>query len=139
MASRCLYLQRRRSQTAGKTAQSQKGSSDGSDFGATIRPPLILPPAALLKGLAKWEDDKLVFTDPNGTKPYSSKDIVEVLNKPLPENFYGDGKSPYHQRDALIAWTKDSDYIKNHTTSDKAYHFGRLLKRIEPMQPDEKL
>lgn len=92
-----------------------------------------------LKGLAKWEGDKLVFTDPNGTKPYSSKDIVEVLNKPLPENFYGDGKSPYHQRDALIEWTKDSDYIKNHTTSDKAYHFGRLLKRIEPMKSDEKL
>ena len=92
-----------------------------------------------LKGLAKWEGDKLVFTDPNGTKPYSSKDIVDVLNKPLPENFYGDGKSPYHQRDALIEWTKDSDYIKNHTTSDKAYHFGRLLKRIEPMKSDEKL
>ena len=92
-----------------------------------------------LKGLAKWEGDKLVFTDPNGTKPYSSRDIVEVINKPLPENFYGDGKSPYHQRDALVEWTKDSDYIKNHTTSDKAYHFGRLLKRIEPMKSDEKL
>lgn len=92
-----------------------------------------------MKGLAKWEGDKLVFTDPNGTKPYSSKEIVDVINKPLPENFYGDGKSPYHQRDALVEWTKDSDYIKNHTTSDKAYHFGRLLKRIEPMKADEKL
>lgn len=92
-----------------------------------------------MKGLARWEGDKLVFTDPNGTKPYSSKDIVDVINKPLPENFYGDGRSPYHQRDALIEWTRDSDYIKNHTASDKAYHFGRLLKRIEPMKSDEKL
>ena len=92
-----------------------------------------------MKGFAEWRGDKLVFTDPNGTKPYSSKEIVDVINKPLPENFYGDGKSPYHQRDALVEWTKDSDYIKNHTTSDKAYHFGRLLKRIEPMKADEKL
>jgi len=87
-----------------------------------------------MKGLAKWDGDRLVFTDPNGTRPYSPTEIVEVLNKPLPENFYGDGKSPYHQRDALAEWSQNSDYIKNHQTSDKAYHFGRLLKRITPME-----
>ena len=89
-----------------------------------------------MKGLAKWDGDKLVFTDPNGTKPYSATEIVDVLNKPLPDNFYGDGKSPYHQRDALAEWSENSNYIKHHTTSDKAYHFGRLLKRILPMESD---
>lgn len=46
---------------------------------------------------------------------------------------------PNHQRNALIEWTKNSNYIKNHTTSDKAYHFGRLLNRIEPMESSEKI
>ena len=89
-----------------------------------------------MKGFAKWNGDKLLFADPNGTKPYSETEIVEVLKNPLPDNFYADGKSPYHQRDALIEWTNNSNYIKHHTTSDKAYHFGRLLKRIKPMNSD---
>ena len=89
-----------------------------------------------LQGFAEWDGDTLVFTDPNGTKPYSASEIGSVLKKPLP-NLYGDGQSPYHQRDALIEWTKNSDYIKNHTATDKAYHFGRLLKRIEPMDSSE--
>ena len=46
---------------------------------------------------------------------------------------------PNHQRNALIEWTKNSNYIKNHTISDKAYHFGRLLKRIEPMESSEEI
>ena len=90
-----------------------------------------------LQGLAEWNGDTLVFTDPNGTKPYSAAGIGAILKKPLPHNLYGEGTSPYHQRDALIEWTKNSDYIKNHTATDKAYHFGRLLKRIEPMESNE--
>ena len=46
---------------------------------------------------------------------------------------------PNYQRNALIEWTKNSNYIKNHTISDKAYHFGRLLKRIEPMESSEEI
>jgi len=89
-----------------------------------------------MQGFADWDGDRLVFTDPNGTKPYSAADIVAILNKPLPANFYGDGKSPYHQRDVAAEWSKDSSWIKNHTASDKAYHFGRLLNRIEPLESE---
>ncbi len=89
-----------------------------------------------MKGLAKWDGDRLVFTDPNGTRPYSPTEIVEVLNKPLPENFYGDGKSPYHQRDAAVEWANNSSWIKSHPTSDKAYHLGRLVKRITPLDSE---
>lgn len=46
---------------------------------------------------------------------------------------------PNHQHNALVEWTKNSNYIKNHTTSDKAYHFGRLLNRIEPMESSKEI
>ena len=86
-----------------------------------------------LQGLAQWQGDKLIFTDPNGTKPYSASEIVEILNKPLPENVYGNNKSPYHQREAAREWANNSDWIKTHQSSDKAYHLGRLINRIIPL------
>ncbi len=92
-----------------------------------------------LQGLAQWQGDKLVFTDPNGTKPYSDTAIVDVLKNKITANIYGAGVDPNHQRNALIEWTKNSNYIKNHTTTDKAYHFGRLLNRIEPMNSSEEI
>ncbi|MBE6414349.1 MAG: hypothetical protein E7035_07350 [Verrucomicrobiaceae bacterium] len=92
-----------------------------------------------LQGLAQWQGDKLVFTDPNGTKPYSDTAIVNVLKNKITANIYGAGVDPNHQRNALIEWTKNSNYIKNHTTTDKAYHFGRLLNRIEPMESSEEI
>ena len=92
-----------------------------------------------LQGLAEWQGNKLVFTDPNGTKPYSDTAIVDILKNKITANIYGAGVDPNHQRNALIEWTKNSNYIKNHTTTDKAYHFGRLLNRIEPMESSEKI
>ena len=92
-----------------------------------------------LQGLAEWKGDTLIFTDPNGTKPYSDTAIVDVLKNKITANIYGSGIDPNHQRNALIEWTKNSNYIKNHTTSDKAYHFGRLLNRIEPMESSEEI
>ena len=92
-----------------------------------------------LQGLAQWKGDTLIFTDPNGTKPYSDTAIVNVLENKITANIYGAGVDPNHQRNALIEWTKNSNYIKNHTTSDKAYHFGRLLNRIEPMESSKEI
>lgn len=92
-----------------------------------------------LQGVAKWDGNKLVFTDPNGTKPYSDTEIVDVLKNKITAKIYGSSIDPNHQRNALIEWTKNSNYIKNHTTTDKAYHFGRLLNRIEPMQSSEEI
>ena len=86
-----------------------------------------------LQGLAEWQGNKLVFTDPNGTKPYSDTEIVNVLNQPLPKNIYGENISPYHQRAAAIEWANNSDWIKTHQSSDKAYHLGRLINRIIPL------
>ncbi len=86
-----------------------------------------------LQGLAEWNGDTLVFTDPNGTKPYSAAEIVEVLKKPLPDGLYGKDTSSYHQRDAAIEWANNSDWIKEHPASDQAYHLGRLVNRIIPL------
>ena len=86
-----------------------------------------------LQGLAEWNGDTLVFTDPNGTKPYSAAGIVEVLKKPLPDGLYGKDTSSYHQRDAAIEWANNSDWIKEHPASDQAYHLGRLVNRIIPL------
>ena len=33
--------------------------------------------AGNMKGLAKWEGERLVFTDPNGTRPYKPEDLAD--------------------------------------------------------------
>jgi hypothetical protein len=40
-----------------------------------------------LKGLAEWKSDVLVFTDPNGTRPYAAAQLAKVVTAELPEGF----------------------------------------------------
>ena len=104
-----------------------------------VTPELKAKISEQLQGLAQWKGDTLIFTDPNGTKPYSDTAIVDVLENKITANIYGAGVDPNPQHNALVEWTKNSNYIKNHTTSDKAYHFGRLLNRIEPMESSKEI
>ena len=40
-----------------------------------------------LKGLAEWQDDLLVFTDPNGTRPYTAEKLAQIVTAELPAGF----------------------------------------------------
>lgn len=55
-----------------------------------------------LKGIARWEGDTLVHTDPNGTRPATAKDLADTWKQGLPEGF-----KP-RQKDAFLEWVRDS-------------------------------
>lgn len=43
--------------------------------------------AEKMKGLVEFKDDVMVFTDPNGTRPYPAARLAEVVTAPLPAGF----------------------------------------------------
>jgi hypothetical protein len=49
--------------------------------------------------LAQWDGDKLIFTDPDGSKPYTAKALADLWAKPAPPEF-----DILTQRDALATW-----------------------------------
>jgi hypothetical protein len=40
-----------------------------------------------LKGLVEYRDDMIVFTDPNGTRPYAAEQLAKIVTAPLPDGF----------------------------------------------------
>lgn len=82
-----------------------------------------------LQGLAEWQGDKLVMTDPNGTRPYSAARIGEVITAALPAGL------PNLQADALRSWVEDhtkfnaqaEDRVGLDTIEDLGRLFGRIL------------
>lgn len=83
-----------------------------------------------LQGLAEWQGDKLVMTDPNGTRPYSAARIGEVITASLPAGL------PNLQADALRAWVEDHTQFnarsQDHVGLDMIEDLGRLFRRILP-------
>lgn len=43
--------------------------------------------ARRMKGMAEWQGDKFVFTDPNGSRPMAPEKLVEVWSRGLPKRF----------------------------------------------------
>ena len=80
-----------------------------------------------LQGLAKWDAGRLVFTDPNGTKPYSADEIADVVTAALPAGI------PNLQADAVAAWAENPSYFRKHPGSDKAEDLIRFVQRTEPL------
>ncbi len=73
-----------------------------------------------MQGYAEWEGDRLVFTDPNGTRPTTAEALAEVWDQGLPEGF------ALHQRDALVDWVRDSRvFYDRRTEDDAALRYGR--------------
>lgn len=92
-----------------------------------------------LQGLAKWEKDlerggeKLVFTDPNGSRPYDWKEIGDVITAPLPAGMEN------YQAKALNHWVENHyDFQEDPQKSiqkagwDEREDLARLFKRIKP-------
>ena len=57
-----------------------------------------------LKGLAEWQDDTLVFTDPNGTRPFAPDQLAEVWARELPGTFQSLPGGGQMQREAVLGW-----------------------------------
>ncbi len=76
--------------------------SPGASLAVTPQIPTEMRPAVerSLRGLAVWEDDKLLFTDPNGTRPWTPVQLAPIIRPP---NL--DGTDNY-QRTALAEWLR---------------------------------
>lgn len=85
-----------------------------------------------LQGFAEWEDDRLIFTDPNGTRQGSPEDIAMTISSPLPvdpESESGD-RFPQLQREALDLFSEDAEAFVIDARRNRWDDFGRLTGRI---------
>lgn len=88
-----------------------------------------------MQGLAKWEGNVLEFTDPNGTKPYSAEELVELWKEPLPDTFSKLPGKGLMQKQALIDWANDhEDFEKKYKNqyTDRWDDITRLHGRLKP-------
>jgi hypothetical protein len=83
-----------------------------------------------LQGLAEWKDDVLVFTDPNGTRPYPDDKLAEVITAKLPDDV------PNLQAEAVKEFAADAmANIKLKRGTDRVDDFVRFALRTEPLPP----
>lgn len=92
-----------------------------------------------LRGFAKWQGDRIVFTDPNGTRPYTAAELADVWQQPLPKAFSelpGEGQM---QKASYIEWAQDharydNDPENKNRPGGKDYwaDFHRVVSRLKP-------
>lgn len=85
-----------------------------------------------LGGLARWDRDVLVMTDPNGTRPVTQAELIETWSRPLPEKF----RSEEHpdglfQKTSLKDWVSDHDNFEKQNATDRWEDLQRLMGRLE--------
>lgn len=75
-----------------------------------------------LKGLAEWKDNLLVFTDPNGTRPYAAAQLAKVVTAELPDGFpqVQAAAVQRHVNEGLMLGELEDDFL-------------RFAKRTEPL------
>jgi hypothetical protein len=83
-----------------------------------------------LKGLAKWEGKRLIFTDPNGTRPFTGEQLAEVWGKGMPEMFQDMPAGGLLQQDALVRWLGDHEEFREQFGTDSWDDLLRLKGRI---------
>jgi hypothetical protein len=106
--------------------------------------------AERMRGMAEWDGDTLVFTDPNGTRPLPAGKITEIWEKGMPPEFHRDrdGRDDRGlvQRHALKLWVEDHrdfqreldkdgyDTKPNPGRLDLFDDLWRLFRRLVPME-----
>lgn len=70
---------------------------------------------------------RLLFTDPNGTRPFSAADLAAVITALLPRGFR------QHQADALRTWAEQPVRIRRNPGGDHTHHLLRLVRRTKPL------
>lgn len=80
-----------------------------------------------LGNLAEWKGEELIATDPNGTRRFTSTELLKVWKTPAPAGF-----EALPQSDAIQSWKGGHGPV----TESQAFHLGRLFSRIEtPLPP----
>ena len=88
--------------------------------------------AETLQGLAQWDKERLVFTDPNGTRPYTAEALARVISQPLPEAFHDLPGKGQMQADAFVSWSQDHMQFADRGHTDQWEDLTRLIQRLEP-------
>ncbi len=83
-----------------------------------------------MRGLAEWQGDKLIFTDPNGTRPLPPAKIVETWAMGMPEAFHDLPGNGLMQRDAAIRWVGDHEQFRDQNDTNAWEDLLRLQDRI---------
>lgn len=77
-----------------------KSMNDGLEVTPDVKDPVLKE--ALTERLGRfgeWDGEKMVFTDPSGTKPYPAEKLAEIWEKPAPA-----GYDALPQKEALDKW-----------------------------------
>ena len=92
-----------------------------------------------MKGLAEWQGDKLVFTDPNGTRAASPEALANLWKRDLPETFQDLPGKGQTQREAFLQWVAEHGFYWNEGAETTRLgrtniweDFQRVLKRLLP-------
>ncbi len=93
-----------------------------------------------MQGLAEWQGEKFVFTDPNGTRPLTAEQLAAVWKRPLPSDFTDLPGGGQMQRESFLDWVADSGQFHNDPARgenkdgrlDWWEDFQRVLLRLEP-------
>ena len=83
-----------------------------------------------MRGLATWEGKKLVFTDPNGTRPMTGEALVKVWDRGMPDDFRSLPGAGLIQRDALVRWLGDHEQFRDGNNRNAWEDLLRLAWRI---------
>lgn len=83
-----------------------------------------------LKGMAEWNKDTLVFTDPNGTRPLPAEKLVEIWGKGMPARFEDLPGKGLGQMDSALRWLGDHEEFRDANGTNAWDDLIRLANRI---------
>jgi hypothetical protein len=80
-----------------------------------------------LRGLARWDNDRIVFLDPNGTRRVGGAELAEI---------WGDVPDECGlQRDAVLKFAADPEYFADRGHTDEWADIIRAYRRIDKSEP----
>lgn len=84
-----------------------------------------------MRGMAEWEDDKFVFTDPNGTRPMPADALVDVWKRGMPDAFAELPGEGLMQREAAERWLTEPEWFEDAADRNGWDDLTRLAMRLE--------
>lgn len=115
-------------------APAHRGLNDGLEATPAVESPdLRTALANRLQGFAKWDEaepTRLIFTDPNGTRPGTPEDIAATIAAPLPIDPSTGERFPQLQAEALELFAADPEEFARGIDRDTWHDFARLTSRV---------
>jgi hypothetical protein len=82
-------------------------------------------------GLAEWQGDVFVFTDPNGSRPVAIDDLETIWSRPLPPRFRSEEHpTGLFQRDAVLDFGEDPEAFAKRPERDAWDDLARAIGRV---------